>query len=74
LTVHKTQGLTFSHMYVDLERCSGSESPYVMLSHVRSLEGLAILQPFRKSKITCRPSQDSRKDAERLTHLSLRTS
>lgn len=32
MTAHKAQGKTLSHTVVDLRDCSGTESPYVMLS------------------------------------------
>ena len=58
---------------VDLQSCHGTESPYVMLSRVTSLEGLAILRPFDKRKIQCRQSEDSRREARRLEFLRLHT-
>lgn len=66
LTVHKAQGQTMEKAIVDLEGCRGLESPYVMLSRVKSLEGLAILRPFSKTRIVCRPSEDARREQRRL--------
>lgn len=66
LTVHKAQGQTMERAMVDLEGCRGSEGPYVMLSRIKSLEGLAILRPFSKARIVCRPSEDSRREQRRL--------
>ena len=66
LTVHKAQGQMMERAMVDLEGCRGSESPYVMLSRIKSLEGLAILHPFSKARIVCRPSEDSHREQCRL--------
>ncbi|EMD32492.1 hypothetical protein CERSUDRAFT_37258, partial [Gelatoporia subvermispora B] len=73
LTVHKAQGRTFPKAFADIESCSGTDQPYVMLSRVKSLDGLVILRPFRRSKISCRFSQDTRKEIDRLHELGLRT-
>ncbi|KAJ6447543.1 hypothetical protein C8R45DRAFT_757228, partial [Mycena sanguinolenta] len=73
MTAHKSQGKTYSHAVVNLTECRGTESPYVMLSRVTSLEGLLILKPFPKSKITCRQSEDVRIEMRRQQYLSLQT-
>ncbi|KAH9852991.1 hypothetical protein C2E23DRAFT_702513, partial [Lenzites betulinus] len=73
LTAHKSQGQTFSKVVVDLESCRGTEAPYVMLSRATSLDGVIILRPFSMSKITCRASEDLRRENLRLRELSLRT-
>lgn len=52
-TGHKSQGQTYEKVVVDLKTCRGSAAPYVMLSRVKSLDGLCILRPFDKSKISC---------------------
>ena len=59
MTAHKAQGQTFNKVIIDLESCKGTESPYVMVSHVTSLNGLLILQTFKFSKIKCHQSQDT---------------
>ncbi|KAJ7786891.1 hypothetical protein B0H14DRAFT_2400095 [Mycena olivaceomarginata] len=46
---------------VDLESTWGTESPYVMLSRAKSLDGVFILRPFRQKIIQCRPREDVRK-------------
>ncbi|KAI1782872.1 hypothetical protein LXA43DRAFT_851758, partial [Ganoderma leucocontextum] len=66
LTAHKAQGQTFNRVIVDLESCTGTEAPYVMLSRAISLEGILILRPFNKKKIRCRQSEDLRKECRRL--------
>lgn len=73
ITAHKSQGQTFSHVIVDLESCSGTEAPYVMLSRAKSLDGVIILRPFHMKKITCNQSQDIRREVDRLNILALKT-
>ncbi|KAJ3840146.1 hypothetical protein EV361DRAFT_786414, partial [Lentinula raphanica] len=69
ITAHKAQGCTYSNVILDLESCSGTERPYVMVSRVKSLDGLIILRPFTRTKIMCRQSQDVRSELRRLQHL-----
>ena len=73
MTAHKSQGQTMQQAIIDLQSCHGTESPYVMLSRVTSLEGLAILRPFDKRKIQCRQSEDSRREKKRLDFLRMHT-
>ncbi|KAG2130576.1 hypothetical protein BD769DRAFT_1289998, partial [Suillus cothurnatus] len=56
---HKAQGQIMQCAIIDLESCSGTEAPYVMLSCGRSLEGLLVLHPFSKKKICCHQSEDT---------------
>ncbi len=52
ITIHKSQGKTFEKMVLDIGR--GAFSPgqvYVALSRVRSLEGLALKKPLKKSHV-----------------------
>jgi hypothetical protein len=73
MTAHKAQGQTMDRAIVDLESCFGTESPYVMISRVRSLDGLRILRPFNIAKIQCRQSEDSRREFRRLDFIRLLT-
>ncbi|KAJ6531526.1 hypothetical protein DFH09DRAFT_933729 [Mycena vulgaris] len=75
MTAHKAQGKTMEAIIVDLETsgCWGSESPYVMLSRAKSLDGIFILRPFRLETIQCRPSQDVRNEFKRLDMLCHQT-
>ncbi|KAF8064264.1 hypothetical protein FPV67DRAFT_1397973, partial [Lyophyllum atratum] len=73
MTAHKAQGQTLTAAIIDLESCYGTESPYVMVSRVTSLDGLLILRPFSKSKIQSRRSEDSRRERRRLELLRLHT-
>lgn len=58
---------------VDLESTRGTESPYVMISRAKSLDGIFILRPFRHNKIQCHPSQDVRNEFKRLDILCHQT-
>lgn len=73
MTAHKAQGQTMDKALMDLESCKGTESPYVMVSRITSLDGLLILRPFRPAKIKCRQSEDTRQELKRLEHLRLQT-
>ncbi|KAJ7597824.1 hypothetical protein C8J56DRAFT_720921, partial [Mycena floridula] len=65
MTTYKAQGLTFKKVIVDLASCRGSEAPYVMVSRVKSLEGLIVLRPFKLKHITSRPNEDVRQEHKR---------
>lgn len=73
ITAHKSPGQTLEKAMVDLDSCRGSEAPYVMISRVKSLQGLLILRPFLMEKIQRRLSQDTRKEMHRLEIMRLRT-
>ncbi|KAF8123343.1 hypothetical protein EV363DRAFT_1068626, partial [Boletus edulis] len=72
-TAHKSQGLTMGHALIDLESCTGMEAPYVMLSHLKTLDGLVIMRPFSIKRITCQQSEDFRREHKRLAILNLQT-
>ena len=46
MTAHKAQGQSLPNVIIDLQSCRGTESPYVMVSRVTSLDGLLILRNF----------------------------
>ena len=73
MTSYKSQGLSLDRVIVDIESCSGSEAPYVMVSRVKSLDGLMILRPFDRSKICCNLKQDLRDELKRQRLLELAT-
>ena len=52
MTAYKAQGQTLTKAIVDPESCRGTESLYVMIFHVKSLNGLLILHKLSKNRIT----------------------
>jgi hypothetical protein len=58
---------------VNLESTYGTESPYVMLSRAKSLDGIFILRPFRRKVTQCHPNQDVRAEFKRLDMLAHQT-
>lgn len=56
ITVHKSQGLTFSNVVIDLTGgvFAGGQT-YVALSRCTSLEGLTLTQPLSRSDVFVRP-------------------
>lgn len=73
ITAHKAQGKTMNKVVVDLQGCCGTEQPYLMVLRCTTLEGLIILRNFDFKKITCRQSEDQRRETERLEKLRLQT-
>jgi len=52
ITVHKSQGKTFSHVILDMKRGAfASGQTYVALSRVTSLDGLVLKHPIKKSRV-----------------------
>jgi len=51
ITVHKSQGLTFDHAVVDVNRSFAPGQVYVALSRCRSLEGMVLTTPLSRSAI-----------------------
>ncbi len=71
MTAHKAQGQTLERAIVDLENCRGTEPPYIMISRVKSLNGLLILRDYNYGRISSRQSEDYRKEDKRLSVLRL---
>ena len=56
VTIHKSQGLTLNDAYIDLGRKAfASGQTYVALSRCRTLEGIKLARPLRKSDIIINP-------------------
>ena len=62
MTDYKAQGKTMEKAIIDIESCSSLQSLYVMLSRVKSLQGLLILRPFKK----CRLKKSKKKENDDL--------
>lgn len=59
ITIHKSQGLTFSHAVLDVNQSFAHGQTYVALSRCRSLEGLVLSNPLNASAIICDPMVES---------------
>lgn len=55
ITIHKSQGLTFSNAVIDASRSFAHGQCYVALSRCRSLEGLVLERPLSASSVICDP-------------------
>lgn len=49
VTVHKSQGLTFDHVMIDVSQAFTYGQVYVALSRCRTLEGIVLTSPIRES-------------------------
>ncbi len=65
-TDYKAQGRSLDAAIVDLDSCFSIQGAYVMLSRVRTLDGLAILRPFKPRKIEADISGELREEFARL--------
>ncbi|KAH9855861.1 hypothetical protein C2E23DRAFT_704920, partial [Lenzites betulinus] len=72
-TDYKSQGKSLTKAIVDIESAKSLQGIYVMLSRVRSLEGLIILRPFSVAKLCARLSQELRDELNRIDSLDSAT-
>lgn len=56
VTIHKSQGLTFDKLVVDVRTAFAPGQVYVALSRCRSLEGLVLLQPVSAASVMVAPA------------------
>ena len=59
ITVHKSQGLTFDHAVLDINRAFAHGQTYVALSRCRTLEGLVLTRPLYARSVICDHNVDS---------------
>ena len=69
-TDYKAQGRSLSAAIVDPKSASSLQGVYVMLSRLKTMNGLALLRPFPEKKITQRISQELRNELRRLDTLN----
>ena len=69
LTDYKSQGRSLDAAIIDLDSSLSLQGAYVMLSRVRSLKGVAVLRPFRPTKIENNISQELRTELDCLDQL-----
>lgn len=55
ITVHKSQGLTFDKVAIDIEAAFTSGQVYVALSRCRTLEGILLLSPINRASLSVNP-------------------
>ncbi len=72
-TDYKSQGKSLTRAIVDLDSAMSLQGVYVMLSRVKTLDGLLILRGFSPAKICGRLSQEMRDELSRIDHLADRT-
>lgn len=56
VTIHKSQGLTFDKLVVDVRSAFAAGQVYVALSRCRSLDGLVLLQPVSAASVMVAPA------------------
>ncbi len=59
ITIHKSQGLTFEHAIIDVERSFAHGQTYVALSRCKTLEGMVLSSPLQHRSIISDRTLDS---------------
>lgn len=72
-TNHKSQGRSLTEVIVDVAGFCSLQSLYVMLSRVKTLDGLAILRPFLSKTITQPLHHEFKDEFKRLAELAEKT-
>jgi len=67
ITIHKSQGLTFSHAMIDASASFAHGQAYVALSRCRTLQGLVLTSPLRPGSIINDPTVNRFLEHGRLT-------
>ena len=65
-TAHNSQGRSLNTACIDFASCTSIACAYVMLSRLKSLEGLSILRPFSFDKINKHAPEDVRNELKRM--------
>jgi len=73
-TAHNSQGRSLNSGCLDLASCKDLAMTYVMLSRLRTLDGITILRPFALQKIKCHAPQSVRNELKQLDALAEITS
>jgi len=66
ITIHKSQGLTFSHAMIDASSSFAHGQAYVALSRCKNLEGIVLTAPLRIENIITDPTVENFMEAGRL--------
>jgi hypothetical protein len=72
-TSHNSQGRSLDKACIDLASCVSIQSAYVMVSRLKSREGLCILRPFNLSVIQKHISEEIRNEMNRTGELEKQT-
>lgn len=67
ITIHKSQGLTFSHAVIDASAAFAHGQAYVALSRCRDLEGLVLAAPLKAESVITDPAVERFLDNGRLS-------
>ncbi len=70
MTSYRSQGATMSQVKVDLQSSASIQDAYVMLSRVKTLDGLIILRGFNHLKLKNHINQRLRRELDRITKLA----
>ena len=72
-TDYKSQGRSLERAIIDIQSAGRSQGIYVMLSRVKSLQGLLILRPFEATKFPKDVSRDYKEELQRIDKMDQMT-